>query len=621
VGYVVAEAAQSVSVSELRRYLAGKLPQYMVPTVWVMLEELPLTASGKVDRRRLPDPQGRPEVGTYVAPRTAVEEALCEIWRETLKVDRVGIQDNFFELGGDSIQSIRIVARAGQRGLSLSVRQMFEHQTIEQLSGQVRVAEEVLAPQGAVRGEYGLTPIQHWYLDEGPGQAHHFNQAMLLRCRREMSESLLRDALGYVLEHHDALRMRFRRQADGQWSQESVEWDGSVPLERIDLCGQAVPAGEEPGDREGDAGTAAYRLRQRADELQGSLDLQSGPLMRMALMDLSAGEQRVLWIIHHLVVDGVSWRVLLEDLGRAYEQLERGEGVQLGSKTSSYQEWSRRLSGYAPAVQQQELSYWCGVHRGGGAGLPLDHAGGENEVRQQETVWVQLDEQQTQELLQRVPQVYHTQINDVLLTALGLALGDWSERERHLIALEGHGREELFAGVDVSRTVGWFTSIYPVQLQVRRAGGVGEALKAVKEQLRRIPQRGVGYGVLRYLTGEGAQQLSEGEQPQLLFNYLGQLDADAEGGARLFGGASEGAGQARGLEGERKYVLEVNGLVSGGRLRMSWGYSRGLHERRSIEGVAQGFVKRLQELIEHCRHSEGGYTPSDFPLLNFVSSR
>ncbi len=234
---------------------------------------------------------------------------------------------------------------------------------------------------------------------------------------------------------------------------------------------------------------------------------------------------------------------------------------------------------------------------------------------------MELDEVQTEALLQSVPKVYHTQINDVLLTALGQALWEWTGRERHLIALEGHGREELFEEVDVSRTVGWFTSIFPVLLEVSGWSEVGDTLKKVKEGLRAIPQRGIGYGVLQHLRARGGfEELSGCCEPQLLFNYLGQLGGAGDG-AGLFERAVEGVGVSRSPRGMRKYLIEVNGAVSGKRLRLNWYYSSAVHERGTIEGLAGSFLSRLQGLIEHCLQSEGGYTPSDFPLLNIVTSK
>ena len=235
VAYVVSKD-EALEVSEVRAQLKERLPPYMVPSVIVRMAALPRTASGKVDRRSLPEPDGRPELSGYVEPRTEMEQSLAAIWREVLRLDRVGVHDNFFELGGDSIQSIRIVARATQAGLRLTVRQMFEHQTIAALAQVAEQVSGVLAEQSQVVGQYGLTPIQHWYLDEDPVEAHHFNQAFLFKPSRVLQEERLRQALGEVLKHHDQLRARFYREAGG-WRQEGVRWEGEVAFETVDLRG------------------------------------------------------------------------------------------------------------------------------------------------------------------------------------------------------------------------------------------------------------------------------------------------------------------------------------------------------------------------------------------------
>ena len=321
-------------------------------------------------------------------------------------------------------------------------------------------------------------------------------------------------------------------------------------------------------------------------------------------------------IIHHLAVDVVSWSILLEDLGRGYEQLERGEEMRLPAKTSSFKSWSEHLQRYAHSeALQEELSYWRSLELRQTVPLPVDHEGGENSVAAMSAIGVALTAQQTQVLLQEVPKVYHTQINDVLLTALAQVLEKWAGAGRHVIALEGHGREELFEGLDLSRTVGWFTSVFPVVLDIGGASDSGEALQRVKEQLRRIPRRGIGYGILRYLRG--VPELSGEPEAQLSFNYIGQLDQDSGQGG-LFESALESAGTMRSVRGHRKHLIEVLGNVSQGRLQLSCIYSRAVHERGSIEALAQGFLTSLQELIVHCQSSSGGYTPSDFPLLNIT---
>jgi amino acid adenylation domain-containing protein/non-ribosomal peptide synthase protein (TIGR01720 family) len=346
--------------------------------------------------------------------------------------------------------------------------------------------------------------------------------------------------------------------------------------------------------------------------------------MRVALVHFGSGRpDRVLLVIHHVAMDGVSWRILLDDLQTAYDQLRKGQPIQLPPKTTSFKQWAEGLVAYAHSeALEQEVNYWQEVVNTPCAPLPRDVADGGNTVASTGTVTVALTREETQALLQDIPAVYHTHINDVLLTALVDALAQWTKQERVLINLEGHGREALFEGIDLSRTVGWFTSIFPVALKRAHSGHPGESLKAVKEQLRQIPHRGIGYGLLRYLTHDTDLQAHLGEplHPEISFNYLGQFDQVLPGSA-LFTRSTASKGPTRSPRGHRSHLLEINGMINGGMLQMQWGYSEHVHKRATIEALAQNYLAALGAVILHCQSpGAGGYTPSDFPLAR-ISQR
>ena len=618
VGYVVLEGDEKTS--ELRRYLKERLPEYMVPGVWVEMKEMPLTANGKLDRKKLPEPGGeRPELEEgYEEPGTETEKKLAEIWAQVLGVEKVGVHDNFFDLGGDSILSLQIVSRAKQGGMGVSVRQLFQSQTVGELAAEVeRWGEgsrrgESEAEQGEVRGEVELTPIQRWYLEQELAEVHHWNQAVLMETGAEMEVGRMREGLAGVVKQHDALRMRYERRG-GEWRQFNGEWgEKSWGFAERDLS--------EVKEEE-----LRARVEEVVEEEQKRLDLEKGPVFRAVVLRMGEGRRgRLLLVAHHLVMDGVSWRIVLGDLGRAYEQLGRTGRVELGRKTSSYQQWGKRLQEYGRSEEiRGEAEYWMGMGVERAGRLPVDFVGGENEEEWVEVVTRSMSEEETEKLLQEVPEVYHTQINDVLLTALGEVMGGWTGRDEVLVDVEGHGREEIGGGVDVTGTVGWFTTIYPVLLEGAggsskgsRDVGVGERLKAVKEQLRRVPGRGLGYGLLRYGAGneEIAKALREKRQAEVLFNYLGQFDGKWGGGGVL-GAAGEKCGGSRSRKAKRRYVVEIAGGVFGGRLQMNWMYSGKVHARETMERLAEGYAGALRGLIEHCMTPEaGGYTPSDFPL-------
>jgi amino acid adenylation domain-containing protein/non-ribosomal peptide synthase protein (TIGR01720 family) len=604
VAYVVPNQQPEFSVSDLRNCLKEKLPEYMVPSAFVQLKALPLTPNGKVDRQALPAPDTvRPELeGRFVAPRTPIEETIAKIWTQVLGRDRISIYDNFFELGGDSILSIQIVARANQAGLQLTPKQLFESPTVAGLAAVAGTAPTIQAEQEPVTGAIPLTPIQHWFFEQKLCEPHHWNQALLLEVRGVITPALLEQAVEHLLGHHDALRLLFTPTESG-WQQVNAGLDAvaAVPFSYIDLS--QAPAAEQE--------TA---LEATASELQASLNLADGSLMRVALFHLGDDQpNRLLIVIHHLAVDGVSWRILLEDFQQIYQQLSQGEAVQLSPKTLSFKQWSESLREYARSERlQQERDYWMrSPHH---SRLPVDNPDGANTVALARTISVSLNVEETRALLQEVPAAYQTQINDVLLTALVQTFAEWTQEYSLLLDLEGHGREAINKDIDVSRTVGWFTTIFPVLLTLEEILEPGEALKAIKEQLRSVPNRGIGYGVLRYLSEDAqvTQQLQTLPQAEVRFNYLGQFDQVLPESS-LFKLVYPTPGASRSLQGNRRYLLDINGFVFGGQLQLEWTYSEQIHQRTTIERLAQGFVEALRSLIAHCQSPEaGGYTPSDF---------
>jgi non-ribosomal peptide synthase protein (TIGR01720 family) len=344
------------------------------------------------------------------------------------------------------------------------------------------------------------------------------------------------------------------------------------------------------------------------NDLQRGLNLEAGPLLRVALIEMPGDQgQRLLLVIHHLAVDGISWQILLDDLQRGIEQDQRGEPLNFGLKTTSYGQWSEQLAAYGERPEvQHELSFWSEVVREAArAPLPLDHQVEERTLASSRSIVQQLDAEETRVLLQELPAVYHTQINDALLTALAEAIAKWSGRSRVAVELEGHGREEIAEDVDLSRTVGWFTSLYPVVLEIGSTETPGAALQQVKEQLRRIPNGGIGYGVLRLQS-----------TVELSFNYLGQLDQVLDADS-LFAGASEPTGAQQSERERQRYALDVTAAVVQGRLSVRFTYNEQLHAASTIQAVSNGYIEALRALIAHCQSPEaGGFTPSDFPLIN-----
>ncbi|MCY1065249.1 non-ribosomal peptide synthase/polyketide synthase [Nannocystis sp. RBIL2] len=600
VAYVVAQDG-ALAANVLREHLRSHLPDYMLPSAFVFLDALPLSANGKVDRKRLPAPKDtRQAVDTsYVAPRTEAERALAEVWSEVLRVASVGIHDNFFSLGGDSILAIQVVGRAKRAGLHVTVRDMFMHQTVAELVQVARRSSAAVAEQ-AVTGTALLTPSQQWFLGKDPEDAHHFNQAWMWTPSSALSPALVAEALQFVLRQHDALRLQYHHTESG-WVQSHAE-EVALPLERTDLS--ALP----PGARRA-------AVEASADALQASLSLSAGPVARAAWLDLGDEGKRLLLVVHHLVVDGVSWRILHEDLERACEALLAGRTPELAAKTTSFRQWSERLHAFVAAGGlSQEEDFWRAQCARGITPLPQDHEAAPGTVGDSRTVDVELSEAETRALLHDVSAAYRTEINDVLLSALAAALSAFCDTDTVCVTLEGHGREALLEDVDVSRTVGWFTSMFPVWLTAPATDDPAALLKGVKEQLRSVPNRGFGYGWLRYAHPDEAVRASLSVDPPVVFNYLGQFDMGAQGRG-MFGPATEPTGRTSSSRMALWHALAVNGGVWQGRLRFEWTYSSAIHDDSTVARLAARFVASLRRIIAHCTASEAfGYTPSDFPL-------
>ncbi|MEH1869668.1 MAG: amino acid adenylation domain-containing protein [Nostoc sp.] len=602
VAYVVPHEPQPTT-DELRHFLKAKLPNYMVPSAFVQLETLPMTPNRKIDYRSLPAPDlSRGAEENFVAPQTPTEERLAAIWSEILRLKQVGIHDNFFELGGDSILSIQVISRANQAGIQIAPKQLFQYQTIAELAAVAGMTRSVKAEQGLVTGKVALTPIQHWFFEQKLPEPDYFNQSALLEVPPDLQPELLQQVVQKLLVHHDALRLRFVQEGEN-WQQFNAPTLEAVPFSVINLS--HLSAEEQ------------QTVMKAADaELQASLNLSTGAIARVVLFRLGNDQPgQLLFIIHHLAVDGVSWRILLEDLAMAYQQISRGETIKLPAKTTSFQYWSDRLTEYAQSEAVTELDYWLSQSSIQVTALPVDYPSHKenNTVASTASVSLSLTEEQTRALLQDVSSAYNTQINDVLLTALAQSFSQWTGERSVLVDLEGHGREDLFEDVDLSRTIGWFTTLFPVHLQLEEIDHPGEVLKLVKEQLRRIPNRGIGYGVLRYLHPDHTirTKLQALPQAQVSFNYLGQFDQVLKASTAL--GLAQEFKAEQNLLNQRSHLLGVSGFIRAGSLEMTWAYSEKIHKRDTIEGLAFGFMEALRSLITHCQSPDAiGHTPSDF---------
>jgi non-ribosomal peptide synthase protein (TIGR01720 family) len=526
VAYVVSKGDKVPTTSELRAHLQSRLPDYMVPAAFVTLDWLPVHADGTADRTALP----APEVLSFVAPGTAIEQTLADVWSEVLRVPDVSVHDNFFDLGGDSILSIQVMVVARRAGIALTPRQIFANPTITDLAAAVDTPAEpiiVRAEQGTVAGDVPLTPIQRWFTTLDVPR-DHYGQSVRLRWHEPFVPESLRRALDSVVTHHDALRSRLVRTRAGEWHQYIVAY--------------------EPAD---------------LLQTDSALSLTDGPLLRAALVK----PDEVVITVHQLAIDATSWRILLDDLATAYRQYHAGEPCSLPAKTTSFRHWANRLATHATSADfALEATYWR-QPRPLPHPFPVDHPDGRNTHESSATITRTLDES----LL-----AHRDQINELLVTALAQTLSDHTGRSRVDIDIEGHGREPLFDDVDLTRTVGWFTSIHPLHITLPHSLDLARSTAIVREHLRHTPNHGIGHGIVQYLLPSPPNHLPAAVK----FHYQSHtVQVELE------------------MEGIRPYLLDVNAVVIDGEFQVHWTYSTNIHRSSTVESLADDFVARLTSLL------------------------
>ncbi|MBU9710031.1 amino acid adenylation domain-containing protein, partial [Paenibacillus sp. AK121] len=588
-------AGRPLTLGELRSALAQKLPNYMIPAHFVQLPRMPLTPNDKIDRKALPAPEGNALTGgAYVAPRNEAERTLADVWQAVLNADRVGVTDHFFELGGDSIKSIQVSSRLHQAGYKLEIRDLFKYPTISQLSLHVKPIGRTI-DQGEITGETALTPIQHWFFESSFAAPHHFNQSVMLYRKERFDEETVRQVLQKLAEHHDALRMVFCKTEQGFSARtRAIQEGGLFTLDVFDFK---------------DAENTAQAVEAKATDIQAGIDLENGPLVKAGLFRCADGDHLLL-AVHHAVVDGVSWRILMEDFALGYEQAGKSEEIRFPAKTDAYRTWSEQLAAYAQSPEMaKERAYWQAVEQIAVPALPKDLEADVTTQQDSESLFVRLTPEETELLLKRVHRAYNTEMNDILVTALGIAVRKWTGHERVRINLEGHGREPIGTDIDITRTVGWFTTKFPVVLEPETDRDLAYQIKQVKESLRRIPNKGLGYGICRYLS-KSEDGFVWGAEPEINFNYLGQFDDDVnqdEMGISSYSGGSPASDRQA-----RSFVLDINGMVLDGALSLDLSYSRKQYHKVTMEAFAQRLEQSLRELIIHCAGKENTeLTPSD----------
>ncbi|GMX65680.1 hypothetical protein Elgi_49510 [Paenibacillus elgii] len=595
--------SQELEESELAQHLTSVLPSYMVPSYFCRLEAFPLNTNGKVDRSALPHPNTVWEHTSEEAPETGEDEMetrLLHIWRHLLKRRNIGINDHFYAVGGDSILAIQTVSMARDHGIVVTPRQVAEHPTVKDLAAVAAWVDGGKQKERAIdlAGEFGLTPIQHWFFEQRFEEPNYFNQSHMLLLNH-CDSARLEDAVNRLVRLHPELAAQFVRR--GHTYVQRYRTDAVVRL-----ASHTIRETERP-DPEIAAVCAKWH---------GQLNYETGTLLRAGLIEGHPdGKIRLFLTVHHLVIDGVSWRILLQELYRLYH------GSELPPVPSPFKKWQAAITDYAQKEEQRDhIGYWSDVlTRSAAFQLPVDRCSDHRSSAESAELVAMLPPSDTQRLLHRSAHAYRTQINDLLLTAWSLMLSVWSGQGTVAFRLEGHGREHSVSDMNLTRTIGWFTSMFPVCIRLSADAPLGETIKSVKEQLRRIPDRGISYGALRYCyPDEAVRTALTAPEPQALFNYLGQFDQAEAGEANEWLSFTRDAAQDHSSpRNHGTSLLELNCSVVQGQLHLFMKYSRRHYEEATIAGLMESFISYLLHIIEHCEEKESEeFTPSDFPLVS-----
>ena len=505
----------------------------------------------------------------------------CSIWSELLGVTRISIYDNFFKLGGDSIISIQLIAKSRQKGIYITIKDIFNQPTIKDLAliAQKNKNISIICPsQEIVSGDIPLTPIQHWFFEQNFPQENHYNQSIILKINKKLSPKVIKKAFQFLLNHHDILRAKYNRKTSKEsWSQTYSDSYTRSFFSQVNLTHD-------------DNQSLSQTIYEHSNHIQESLDIKKGVLFKGVLFCCDKLEDRLLIVVHHLVIDGVSWRILLDDLQQICDSLLNKNLPKLPPKTHSYAQWAKALENYSNSVVSQ-FPYWKETE------LSLTPLNLNKKVLTPsktsfETISWSLDPDQTRLLIREAPKALDVEVQEILLTALILAVSSVTNRYELSLTLEGHGREDIIPEIDISRTLGWFTSLYPLTLKISKTNNLIDTIEDIKKQFRSIPHKGVGYSILKYLSKSSLQA----PLPSFTFNYLGQWDNIFQKKS-IFSYSQESTGNEISLKNLSSTSLSLNAGVQGAIFSVSWYYNAFYYNKKTIKKIGDLFIKQLLNIL------------------------
>lgn len=585
-----------ISISELNNYLLQHLPNYMVPLYYIELQNIPLTINGKVNRELLPKPNDEEiDISEVITFRNEKEKSLSNAICDILRVEKVSVKQNFFQLGGDSIKAIQISSRLREQGLKLKVKDILANPIIENMALYVEESKEQMISQEHCDGYINPTPIVSWFLSQGLSNPNYYNQSILLEIRQEFESSSLEIVLNELINHHDSLRINFSSKI-GQLFYNGEHLKKRYTIQQYDLR-------DLPYTMQTD------KMNEIAEILKASIDIECGILIKACLFILGRNDKKLLITAHHLIVDGISWRIIVNDINSILKQIVNEQKIVLPLKTDSYMKWAIALEQYSKKVSDEEKKYWTNVLNKTFT-FPTDFDLGEHTIENCCTVTKQLSEEVTMCLLTNANSSYGTEPRDLLIASLVRTIKETTGTAEIVIELEGHGREDIFEGIDISRTVGWFTNLYPFYINFE-LDNISDQIKLVKEELRKIPNKGIGFGVLKYLS----KSLCDNNDRYVRFNYLGDFTNESDYDyVRLL---NEQIGSESSKENKLTCLLDINCFLVENKINVQLTYSKNNFIASTMEAFLDNLLNNIKMVINHCCNREKiEFTPSDFDVAD-----
>ncbi|SMF77018.1 non-ribosomal peptide synthase domain TIGR01720/amino acid adenylation domain-containing protein [Paenibacillus uliginis N3/975] len=585
-----------IFIIEIRSYLAELLPYYMLPSVYKFIKNIPLNKNGKVDKFVLNE---KIKMDTIIDEdgRNDTELTICNIYKEVLNISKVSIHDHFYRMGGDSIKAIQVTSKLRELNYQVKVQDIMTYPTISELAMKLKEGGEFMVPQETCEGEVGPLPIVSWFFEQKFQNVHHWNQSVFLKIKKMLDVQMLECILVKLVQHHDSLRLNYDSQSESLYYNQK-HWIPTEMVYHYDLSRYNVAEQQT-------------LIKSIGKKLKASMNIESSILFKAGLID--CGSDRGLYLLltaHHLVIDAISWRILLEDFARLYVQLAENQALILPLKTHSIQRWSECMNSFKENEGMVDLAYW-------NKETEIDFSLTTTTLNQdeypavKETISQSLTIPETETLLTTANIAYNTKPQELLVTALVQTLAQFTNIDEILIELEGHGRENLDSNVDITRTVGWFTSIYPVHFKWKEQA-LDKQIVSTKEKLRNIPRNGIGYGALKYLT----TTISQPQNKRVRFNYLGQFEQNTYENVFEISDASL-TGEDIAVENEMTAMIDIVALVLEKELRIAVTYSNHQFDLNEMTGFATLFANNLKLLVKYCNGKEiQGYTPSDFDAVD-----